>query len=365
MVIDRRSLMAAGAAAGALSLAPRIAQAGPILAPALGAWRTFEVTTRIDILMPEGATQAWIPLPAMNAPDWFQPRGSQWKTNGKANETKSGGADLLHVEWAASEQKPYVEIISKMATRDRAVDLTKPGKAAPLSDAERKLYRSSTDLVPLEGIVKHTADRAVGLAKTDIDKARAIYEWVVDNSYRRASTRGCGTGDVAGMLKSGDLGGKCADLNALFVGLARAAGIPARDVYGLRIAPSRFGYKSLGANSDIVTKAQHCRAEVFLDGYGWVAMDPADVRKVMLEEPLGNLAANDAKVVAARKALFGSWETNWLAYNSAHDVDLPGSKAGKVSFLMYPQGETNGEQLDPLDPDNFRYTIRTKETTSA
>lgn len=365
MKIDRRTFLASSAAAGAASLAPWGAKADAIFAPAPGGWRTFEVTTRIEILMPEGATQAWVPLAAMNAPDWFQPKGSEWKTNGKANALKSAGAEILHVEWAKSEDKPYVEIVSKMATRDRAVDLSKPGPVTPLSEAERKLYLASTDLVPLDGIVKHTADRVVGLAKTDIAKARAIYEWVVDNSYRRASTRGCGVGDVAGMLKSGDLGGKCADLNALFVGLARAAGIPARDVYGLRIAPSKFGYKSLGAGSEMVTKAQHCRAEVFLDGFGWVPMDPADVRKVMLEEPPGNLAANDAKVSAARKALFGSWETNWLAYNAAHDVPLPGSKVGKVGFLMYPECETKGVRLDPLDPDNFKYTIRTKETTSA
>jgi transglutaminase-like putative cysteine protease len=55
------------------------------------------------------------------------------------------------------------------------------------------------------------------------------------------------------MLESGDLGGKCADLNALYVGLARAAGLPARDVYGIRIAKSELGYKSLGASSENIT----------------------------------------------------------------------------------------------------------------
>ena len=85
------------------------------------------------------------------------------------------------------------------------------------------------------------------------------------------------------MLATRNLGGKCADLNGLYVGLARAAGLPARDVYGLRVAPSRFGYVSLGVRSHIVTKAQHCRAEVYLNDLGWVPVDPADVRKVMLE----------------------------------------------------------------------------------
>ena len=148
---------------------------------------------------------------------------------------------------------------------------------------------------------------------------------MVENTFRDAKVRGCGIGDIAAMLKTGNMGGKCADINALYVGLARAAGLPARDVYGLRVAPSKFGYKSLGAGSAVISKAQHCRSEVYLAGFGWVPVDPADVRKVALEEPPANLKIDDPKVVAARKALFGSWETNWLAYNFAHDVALPGS----------------------------------------
>ena len=128
-------------------------------------------------------------------------------------------------------------------------------------------------------------DQIVAGLDSDLDKARAIYEWVVDNTFRDAKVRGCGRGDIAAMLSLNNLGGKCADLNALYVGLARAAGLPARDIYGIRVAPSRFGYQSLGAKSEVVTKSQHCRAEVFLSGFGWVPVDPADVRKVVLEEP--------------------------------------------------------------------------------
>jgi len=314
-----------------------------------------------------GQVQAWIPLPAFSAEDWFKPAGSTWTTNATTAEIKRDAkynAEMLHVVWGADEKAPVVEVTSKFATRDRAVDLSKPGNVAALSAADHKLYTSATELIPVDGIVKETSDKITAGATSDLDKARRIYEWVVDNTFRNAKTRGCGVGDVAAMLKSGNLNGKCADLNALYVGLARAAGIPARDVYGLRVAPSKFGYKSLGAGSEVVTKAQHCRAEVYLSGFGWVPVDPADVRKVVLEEPPANLALDDAKVVAARKALFGAWEMNWLAYNVAHDIALPGAKGPKVEFLMYPQSETAAERLDCLDPDNFKYVITAREATA-
>ena len=88
------------------------------------------------------------------------------------------------------------------------------------------------------------------------------------------------------------------------------------------------------------------------------------MRKVVLEEPPGNLSVDDAKVVDARKALFGAWETNWLAYNMAHDVALPGAAGPKLGFLMYPQAETASLRLDCLDPDTFRYSITSKELTT-
>jgi transglutaminase-like putative cysteine protease len=160
------------------------------------------------------------------------------------------------------------------------------------------------------------------------------------------------------------LSGKCADLNALYVAMARSVGLPARDVYGIRVAPSAFGFKALGAGSANITKAQHCRAEVWLADSGWTPVDPADVRKVVLEEPPGNLAITDERVKRARTRLFGSWEMNWIAYNYAHDVTLPSSSRGSLPYFMYPQGETAKGRLDSLDPDNFRYSITVKEVTT-
>jgi transglutaminase-like putative cysteine protease len=252
-------------------------------------------------------------------------------------------------------------VVSTFSTRNRAVDFGKRDPALKLDAATARFNLEPTELIPTDGIVRKTAADITRGKTSDIDKARALYDWIVDNTFRNPKTRGCGVGDIRAMLETGNLNGKCADLNALYVGLARSVGLPARDVYGLRVVKSEFGYRSLGAGSANVTRAQHCRAEVFLTGYGWVPVDPADVRKVVLEEMPQPTTLLDPVVPPVRAKLFGAWEANWLAYNEAHDVKLPGSGGPAIGFLMYPQAETGKERLDSLDPDNFKYTITARE----
>jgi transglutaminase-like putative cysteine protease len=329
-----------------------------------GKWRTFEMTAQVEVLKPEGVTRVWLPTPLTAETPYQKPLGNLWNAEGGQVVFQTDaryGAGIVSAEWAAG-RKPALTFTSRFATRDVAVDLAGPGRAPTERPAELQKYLEPTELLPTDGIVKETADGIVKGARMDVDKARAIYEWTVDNTFRDPKTRGCGLGDIRFMLESKNLSGKCADLNTLFVGLARAAGIPARDVYGIRVADSALGYKSLGKSGDI-TKAQHCRAECYLAGYGWVPVDPADVRKVVLEEG-GGKPLQDPMVVAARRRLFGSWEMNWLAYNTAHDLALPGATRGKIAFFMYPQCETAEGRLDSLDPENFKYQITARELTA-
>lgn len=363
--MDRRHFIRSAGLLSATALAaPRFALAATNAftpSPTNG-WRLFEVTTRVELAKATSRTRVWVPLPLTDAADWIQPKGNNWSGNAaqvSIERDPAYGATLLMASWEAGEAAPVLEVKSLFATRDRALDLSKPGQVAALDKATVKLYTKATEMLPTDGIVRKTALDITRGAKTDLEKAKAIYEWIVDNTQRNPKTRGCGTGDIKGMLETGNLSGKCADLNALYVGLARAAGLPARDVYGIRVADSKYGYRSLGKSGEI-TKAQHCRAEVWLTGFGWVPVDPADVRKVVLEEKSG-LTINDDVVVAARKTLFGAWEMNWLGYNFAHDLKLPNSKGPTVPFLMYPQGENASGRFDSLDADNFRYRITSRE----
>jgi transglutaminase-like putative cysteine protease len=358
--MDRRAFLKSSAIAAAAQALPwREALA------AEPAWRSFEIVTRVEVARPSGVSKAWVPLPMQEATDWHKPLANAWSGNAARAEVLDDGkygVKMLYAEWPAGEASPALEVTSRFMTRDRAVDLTRPDPAAKqLSAAEQTFYTAPTELIPTDGIVRKTATEATRGARTELDKGRALYEWVVENTFRDPKTRGCGWGDIKAMLESGNLGGKCGDLNAIFVGLARSLGIPARDVYGLRVAASEHGYRSLGVGSPNVSRAQHCRAEFFARGFGWVPVDPADVRKVVLEEPPGNLPVKDAKVEAARKRLFGSWEMNWLAYNMGHDLKLPHSSGPKLPYLMYVNAESGGEMRDQLDPDALRYSITARE----
>jgi transglutaminase-like putative cysteine protease len=338
------------------------------LARAEEGWRTFETVTRVEVIDAFGVARAWVPLPLEVDTSWHKTIGNAWSGNAAGARVEHDGKyglSMLYAEWNAKEMNPVVEVTSRFMTRDRAVDLSRPSSGEDLSATERAFYTSPTELIPTDGIVRKTALEITRGAKSDMEKGRAIYEWIVDNTFRDPKTRGCGVGDVRTMLESGNLGGKCADLNALYVGLARSVGVPARDIYGIRVAPSKYGYKSLGTGAPNVSKAQHCRADFFARGHGWVPVDPADVRKVVLEEPPGKLSLNDEKVRAARERLFGSWEMNWLAYNMGHDVTLPNAtKAPQLPFLMYVNAEADGELRDQLEPESVRYTITSRELSA-
>ncbi len=331
-----------------------------------GRWRTFDVTARVEILKSSGATRVWLPVPVITATPFQNTLFNRYRADGGTAVIGKSKADALGIIAAQfpAGAKPVLTLKTRVATKDYAIDFSVPGKAANPDRAVLEHFRRPTKMLPTDGIVKATASEITRGAKTDFEKARAIYEWIVDNTFRDPKTRGCGIGNIRFMLESKDLGGKCADLNALYVGLARAAGLPARDVYGIRLAKSELGYKSLGTASETITKAQHCRAEVYIGSHGWVPVDPADVRKVVLEEPPGNRPVDDQLVKNARRRLFGSWEMNWMAYNFAHDVALPGSAGAPVGFLMYPQAETSDGRIDCLDPDNFKYEITSREMSS-
>jgi len=351
-MLSRRQFLAA---ATATSIVPCVGPRAVFAASgSADGWRVFEVTTIVNLPDVAGPAKLWLPV-IHSAGDYQRAERAMWTSNAAKISTrkdKPSNADVLAIEWD-DEQTRVIEVVQRVATRNRKSTDLIPGTVAEL---EHELL--PTPSMPTDGIVYDTAMKIIESRVRDEDKARAIYDWVIDNTFRDASINGCGVGNVKDMLESGYFGGKCADINSLYVALARAAGLPARDVFGIRVADSG-DFKALGRSGDI-TKAQHCRAEVFIEGRGWVGVDPADVRKVVLEEklPLDNPA-----VEAFREKAFGNWEMNWVGYNTARDLILPGGSV-QQGYFMYPAAFTSKGERDCLSPKTFAYSIASRELTA-
>ena len=346
--MDRRRFIFSTAMAPAIVAAGRVSRTAAAEGPSTG-WRRFAVTTEIALAGSPGTL--WLPL-AQSARSYQRALSLTWQGNADAAELLEDpvyGAPVLRLTWDGGKGAGNAHVVQTVETRDRA---TEPDPATP---AELALYLAATPSMPTDGIVRRTAEQIVTGKEAPRDRARAIYDWVVDNTFRDPATRGCGLGNIANMLETGYLGGKCADISSLMVGLCRAAGIPAREIYGVRVADLRQ-FKSLGRSGD-VTRAQHCRAEIYLEPQGWVPVDPADLRKVVLEE---KLPVDAAPVQALRERLFGAWEMNWVGFNSARDF-TPAGAPRNIEFLMYPYAATAAGEPDWLDPDLFRYRISARE----
>jgi len=347
----RRRSFLAGLAAGAVAGGAARADASAVA----DGWRRYELTTTIDLAGPDTPARLWLPL-AGSVGSYQRGVGRRLKTTGAARLVRDARyrAPLLSVSWEGAGPR-VVTLVETLATRDRGGP-----DGARLTAAEQRFWTAPVASLPTDGIVGATAARITAGAGEPRARLRAIYDWVVDNTFRDAATRGCGSGGIESMLRTGFMGGKCADINSLMVGLSRAAGLPARDAYGIRVGPSRV-IRQLGASGD-VTHAQHCRAEIWLAGEGWFPVDPADVRKVALE---AKAPVDSPLVRGERERLFGGWEMNWVAYNHATDIALPGAPRPMAEhFLMYPCAMTAAGEIDQLAPDAFRYRISAREAVA-
>jgi transglutaminase-like putative cysteine protease len=293
------------------------------------------------------ATQLWIPYPTSNQ--------HQTITNISINGTQSSAAvyterifqsPMLYARWNPGVKNRTLTF-SFDVKRQEVIRGDFPEQEVPWSPADHALYLAPTRLGPIDGEVKKLAEKITAGQTSVLGKAKAIYDWTCENTYRDPNTRGCGKGDVCLLLKQP--GGKCTDISSIYVALARAANVPAREIFGIR-----QGKKAVQE----ITTWQHCWAEFYLPGYGWVPVDPADVRKMMLKR---NITLSDAKTTEYRNYFWGGIDPYRIKLGEGRDLTLNPPQSGPpVNYLMYPFAQIGKNTLDWLDPETFKYSINYK-----
>jgi transglutaminase-like putative cysteine protease len=323
----------------------------------MAVWRSFRFTYHVELPGEGAPARLWLPMPYSEDCIYQRSMGALW--NGRADKAAfqrmSGGGTLFYAEWRGKGPRS-VTVSTIVKTAVRAPELSRAQDGGPVP-AEAQPYLKASRRHPTDGVVRNRAQAITKGAKDNLEKARAIHEWVAENARYDATGAGCLQGGARTMLETGSISGRSADINGLFVALCRAAGIPARLQYGIRVNDSGLS-RSLGAYGD-VTRAHHCGAEFFVSGAGWVPADPAAVAEAAAEE---HLPLGDPKIAMLRARLFGASEMNWFAFNHAEEVKLaPDVVAGTMPFFALPYGEVGRKPRDNSDPASFAYRIESRE----
>jgi len=314
--------------------------------PAIASGHAGRYTWNFDLSdhQPGKEANLWVPYPVSDINQ--QLSNLKWEGTYSAAAVyteRTLGVPMLHVRWDKGDKERLLTLTFH-AERTEQVRRDFPKVQAAYDPRDYELYLAPTTLGPVTGEVKKLADRITEDKNGILEKARAIYDWTVERTYRDPETRGCGLGDVTALLKRP--GGKCADISSIYIALARAAGVPAREILGIRT-----GRK---AKQDVSTW-QHCWAEFYLPGYGWVPVDPADVRKAMQKK---KLKLKDPEVAELRDYFWGRVDQYRIKLSEGRDLKLnPPQEGPAINYLMYPFAQIDGETLDWLDPKSFKYSI--------
>lgn len=265
----------------------------------------------------------------------------EWDKN---TEPADRTADISFYACRKEVVKPTLKESGKVDTKKMAKYLKETSKSGSLTS----------------GIVKESSDEALkdaGNPTTVLGKTRAIYDWTVKHLVRKDSNEtsvgkvlGCGDGDVVRILKEKQPGGHCTDINSVFIALLRSQGIPAREMFGIRMTTAE------NSETGDITGGQHCRAQFYLPGTGWVEADPGDALKMIKTKANGDKSSPEAK--AFIEQYWGGNNEQWVELAEGRDLTLnPKQEGPALNNFGYPYAEVDGEMADYYNAGTFAYTI--------
>jgi transglutaminase-like putative cysteine protease len=281
--------------------------------------RTFDFTyTAVFNNIPEGAKKVavWIPYPKSDEHQEITNLELNSPFPTKVTQDPEYGNRVVYLEVENPKQPFQVEISFNVRRKEYVHrDFDKKEPAATEAKAPAR-YLEPDHLVPLNERIRKLAVEVTSGRKTDLDKARAIYDYVVANMKYDKTGTGWGNGDILWACDAKR--GNCTDFHALFIGLCRSVGIPARFSIGFPLPAPR------GAGE---IQGYHCWAEFFLDGYGWVPVDTSEA----------------AKHPEKKEYFFGAHDENRVQLSTGRDIVLNPKQAGSpLNYFVYPYVEVDG-----------------------
>jgi transglutaminase-like putative cysteine protease len=255
-----------------------------------------------------GTARMWVPLPAKDAFQTVEVKSIKAPGQRKILHEHEYGNRVLFLELDPKDSGKTVEIRFQVQRIEKAVYV------AQTSDSRK--YLNPERLVPANENFHGIADKVVEGKNSDLMRARALYDHVIDRMRYMKYGSGWGKGDAVYACDART--GNCSDFHSYFIALARSIGIPARFAIGAAIPSER---------NDGGIDGYHCWAEFYADGKWW----PIDISEA-------------DKYTSLATYYFGHNPANRFELSRGRDLIVdPAPASGPINFLAYPVLEISGK----------------------
>ncbi len=286
---------------------------------------TFEFTYRVRLPQLAGEARLWLPVAQSDAYQSVEVKGISAPPGTQQLEEHKYGNKVLFLRAGPEESGKTIEILYHVRREEQSPYPV--GNSSPDRDLEPE------HLVPNDPSLRAIAEKAVEGKASDLMRARALYDHVIDQVRYARYGSGWGQGDAlyACRAKSGN----CTDFHAYFIALARSVDIPARFAIGAAIPSER---------NDGGIDGYHCWAEFCADGRWW----PVDISEADKNSGLASY-------------YFGHQPANRLELSRGRDLVVdPGPVSGPINFLAYPVLEVEGKPIKAQTEFLFRRVSETR-----
>jgi len=292
----------------------------------------FQYITHVPALPAQAQKlRIWIPLPESNQQQEISGLTLSSPVPYEIHREPEYGNPYAYIELAPAKAATPFEVKMSFQVK-RAEHRVLAARSASLAGralakpADVTRFLQPDRLVPIDGIIAALAEQEARGLSDPLEKARAIYNYVVKTMRYDKSGDGWGRGDA--IYACNARRGNCTDFHALFIGMMRAAGIPARFEIGFPLPRDR---------SEGEIPGYHCWAQFYLDGVGWIPVDASE-------------AWQNASL---RDYFFGAHDEHRVLFTRGRDIRFnPPQKGEPLNYFIYPYAELD-DQPFPLVEAKF------------
>jgi transglutaminase-like putative cysteine protease len=253
----------------------------------------------------------------------------------------------IHLRQVAAEGEPTVFDIDYEYTAYGVFHRMHPDSIEPYADDDSLVSRYTAEgpHVVFTPSIEEVSGQIVADEDNSLTKARRIYDWITENflySYAIEYSTIRNISDYCLTHRYGD----CGQLSLLFITLCRYNGVPARWQSGWWTFPG--------------SKTIHDWAEIYLEPYGWVPVDP----NLGMEAIRYHGLLSWEKRIALRDFYFGGLDQYRMAANSDHSQRLsPPKQSMRSDNVDFQRGELEHGGRN-IYFDRYSYRLRIEELAS-